>query len=243
MYEELKSSGITENTPKEILLGAGTIHKGLKMVDIYTVLDAEPADWDTNYASYFTKSGEDYTAVTGDSAAPEFAAGTYYAKSRGWNFEESLVGATSGGSTVTITPEYYTVPIDGALVKVKGLDVKVGETATFQTNLVELTPEALKMLVVGDEIDSGIEGYKEIVSRAQVKESDYIQNLGFIGRKTNGTPVVIIFDYALCTSGLSLNGQNKQAGVVPATFECYAELSPECDRLPYHIYYPAEEQA
>ena len=196
-YEELKSSGITENTPNEVMLGAGTIHKGLKF-------DPE------------TKK---------------------------WNFEESLIGATSGGSTVTITPEYYTVPVDGALVKVRGLDVKVGETATFQTNLIELTPEAIKMLVIGDEADStSVDGYKEIVSRARIQEKDYIQNLGFIGRKIDGTPIIIVFDYALCTSGLSIQGQNKQAGVVPATFECYADLSPECDRLPYHIYYPTDEE-
>ena len=196
-YEELKSSGITENTPNEVMLGAGTIHKGLKF-------DPE------------TKK---------------------------WNFEESLIGATSGGSTVTLTPEYYTVPVDGALVKVRGLDVKVGETATFQTNLIELTPEAIKMLVIGDEADStSVDGYKEIVSRARIQEKDYIQNLGFIGRKLDGTPIIIVFDYALCTSGLSIQGQNKQAGVVPATFECYADLSPECDRLPYHIYYPTDEE-
>ena len=147
-YEELKSSGITENTPNEVMLGAGTIHKGLKF-------DPE------------TKK---------------------------WNFEESLIGATSGGSTVTITPEYYTVPVDGALVKVRGLDVKVGETATFQTNLIELTPEAIKMLVIGDEADStSVDGYKEIVSRARIQEKDYIQNLGFIGRKIDGTPIIIVF--------------------------------------------------
>ena len=31
-YEELKSSGITADTPKNILFGAGTIHKGLKLI-------------------------------------------------------------------------------------------------------------------------------------------------------------------------------------------------------------------
>ena len=28
-YEDIKSSGITESTPDNILFGAGTIHKGL----------------------------------------------------------------------------------------------------------------------------------------------------------------------------------------------------------------------
>lgn len=29
-YEEFKSSGITDKTPKNIVFGAGTIHKGLR---------------------------------------------------------------------------------------------------------------------------------------------------------------------------------------------------------------------
>lgn len=33
MNEEFRTHGVTENTPKEILLGAGTIHKGLKFAD------------------------------------------------------------------------------------------------------------------------------------------------------------------------------------------------------------------
>lgn len=46
----------------------------------YTLLTEQPADWAKNYKNYFTKSGDEYTAVTGDTA-PEFADGTYYKKS------------------------------------------------------------------------------------------------------------------------------------------------------------------
>lgn len=44
----------------------------------YTLLLSAPADWSTNYTSYFTKSNGAYVAVTGGSA-PTFANGTYYA--------------------------------------------------------------------------------------------------------------------------------------------------------------------
>ncbi len=106
--DEFKSSGITANTPKTVMLGAGTIHKGLQ----------------------FT-------------AGSDGAAGT-------WNFEESLICATSGGSKLSIKPEFYDVPVDGALVKVKGLTVKVGETAQLEINPIEMTPEIFKMAVIGD---------------------------------------------------------------------------------------------
>lgn len=196
-WAEIKSSGITTNTPENIMLGAGTIHKGLE-----------------------------YTP--GESGA----AGS-------WNFEESLICATSGGTKVSIVPELYDIPVDGATVKVKGLTVKVGETAKVETNLVELSNDILKMVATADEKStSSVTGWKELVSKKQLQTGDYIEKFGYIGHKLTGEPIIIIFDYALCTSGMEVEGKNKEAGVFPATFECYAELSPDADTLPYHIYTP-----
>lgn len=194
--DEFKSSGITENTPKTIMLGAGTIHKGLA-----------------------------FTAGSGSAGS--------------WNFQESLICATSGGSKLSIVPEFYNVPVDGALVKVKGLTVKVGENAKLEINPVELTPEVLKMAVIGDETSSTTAtGYNEITSRAVIATGDYISKLGYVGKTIEGKPIIIIFDNALCTSGLELEGKNKEAAVPAFTFECFADLSPEADTLPWHIYYP-----
>lgn len=44
---------------------------------VYTLLSEEPDDWAQNYTSYYTKSGDDYAHVTGESA-PTFEANTYY---------------------------------------------------------------------------------------------------------------------------------------------------------------------
>jgi hypothetical protein len=190
-YEELKSSGITAKTPQNIMLGAGTIHKGFAFAD------------------------------------------------GAWNFEESLIGATSGGCKFSIVPEYMDIEVDGALVAVKGLKHKVGETATMEVNFVEMTPELLKMCVVGDEAASEeYEGYSEITSRARITENDYIENLAYVGRKTDGTPIIIIFEQAICTSGLEVEGKNKEAGVFTGTFECVADVSSEADTLPWRILYP-----
>lgn len=190
---EFKSSGITADTPKTVMLGAGTIHKGLKF--------------------------------SGDK----------------WNFEESLICATSGGSKLSIVPEFYDVPVDGKLVKVKGLTVKVGETATLEINPIELKPEILKMAVIGDEAASDtVTGYSEIKSRAIIGEGDYVTDLGYVGKTVEGNPIIIVFDNALCTSGLELEGKNKEAAVPKFTFECFADLTPEADTLPWHIYYPTE---
>ena len=190
-YEELKSSGITADTPKNIMLGAGTIHKNFTLTDGV------------------------------------------------WNFEESLIGATSGGSKFSIVPEYMQIEVDGALVKVKGLQQKAGEVATMEVNFVEMTPELLKMCVIGDSaVSTDYEGYTEITSRARIQESDYIKNLAYVGKKSDGTPIIIIFEQAICTSGLEVEGKNKEAGIFKGVFECVADLTPEADTLPWRILYP-----
>lgn len=238
--DEFKSSGITADTPKTIMLGAGTIHKGLRFG--YVLLTEQPTDWTTGYANYYSRSGSEgsytYTALT---EATTWASNTYYRQ--GWNFDESLICATSGGSKMSIVPEFYDVPVDGALVKVKGLTVKVGETATMEINPIELTPEILKIGVVGDESTSSIAtGYNEITSRARINEGDYLEKMGYVGKTIEGKPIIIIFDNALCTSGLELEGKNKEAAVPAFTFECFADLTPEADTLPWHIYYPTPAQ-
>lgn len=239
--DEFKSSGITQNTPKTIMLGAGTIHKGL--VFGYTALKSQPSDWAAGYTNYYSRGGSEgnytYTALA---EATEWTADTYYKK--GWNFEESLICATSGGSKISITPEFYDIPVDGALVKVKGLTVKTGETATMEINPIELTPEILKMALIGDEsVSTTATGYSEITSRAIINQGDYLQNMGYVGKTIEGSPIIILFDNALCTSGLELEGKNKEAAVPKFTFECFADLSPEADTLPYHIYYPMPAMA
>ena len=190
-YEELKSSGITADTPKNIMLGAGTIHRGLTLTD-----------------------GK-------------------------WNFEESLIGATSGGAKASIVPEVTDIEVDGALVAVKGFCVKTGETATIEVNFVEMTPEILTMVTIGEVgVSAEYEGYTEIKSKPRIEEGDYIEKFAYVGKKTDGTPIIIIFDQCICTSGLSVEGKNKEAGVFAGTFECVADVTPEADTLPWHILYP-----
>lgn len=193
--------GITENTPKTIILDAGTIHKGLT-----------------------------YTA--GESGA----AGS-------WNFAESLWFATGDGNTVTIEPEITDLEVDGAWVKVKGLQVKTGETATMEVSPVEITGEVLSASLIGDAAaDSTATGFTVLKSREIIKEGDYVENLAYVGTRIDGTPIIVRFPSALCTSGLSLEGSNKEKVVPTLTFECMAELNASHRTLPYEIYYPTPAQ-
>ena len=155
-----------------------------------------------------------------------------------WNFAESLVGATSGGSKFEIVPEVTQVEVDGALVAVKELDVKQGETATMEVNFVELTPDIIKASVIGQSGTSDVTGYSVIESKSMIEEGDYWENIAFVGKTLTGQPIIVIMANALCTSGLSIEGKNKEAGVGKYTFRCSQEITGDLTTLPYKIYYP-----
>lgn len=237
--DEVLHSGISDKTPSNILFGAGTIHKGLTYGDHYAQTN------DTVMQSgktYYTISGGPGGGISYNEMTDEsFLQGkTYFEKYTGWNLKSTVIGATSGGTKLSIKPEFSDIEVDGATVKVKGLAVKTGETATFETNIIEVTPDMLKMMVVGGLNTAGTanSAYTEIISVQKISEGDYIENLGFVGKTLDGRDIVVIFDNALCTSGLEIEGKNKEATVIKATFECYADLSNNPVTLPYHIYYP-----
>ncbi len=186
-------NGITANTPKRTLFGAGTIHKGLK-----------------------------YTTNT-------------------WNFKESLVGATNGGSKLSIVPEFYDVPVDGANVLVKELKVKTGETATMEVNFAELTEEVIKAAVIGSAGTSDDTNYNLIESKADIATGDYWENVAFVGKTLDGKNIIAILENALITSGFETEGKNKESAVGTVTFTCHADISADSfDTLPWKIYYPKE---
>ena len=224
--------GITEDTPKNILLGAGTIHSGLSFGEHYAVTaDTEMKSGKT----YYQKTGDEYKEVTESS----FVVGNiYYEKFTGWNFAESVLGATSGGTKISIKPEIKDIELDGALVKVMNLAVKIGETATMETTYAEATAKNMSTVLLGKttrQVMSGLDAYIT-TPKKRIEEGDYIKDLAFVGSYTDGRPVIIIFDYALCTSGLEVEAKNKENATIKATFECYAPISSDCDTLPYRIY-------
>lgn len=155
-----------------------------------------------------------------------------------WNFAESLAGATSGGSKFEIVPEVVQVEVDGALVAVEELDVKQGETAKMEVNFIELTPDIIKASVIGQAANSDIDGYSLITSKSQIEKGDYWENIAFVGKTLTGNPIIVILENALCTSGLSLEGKNKEAGVGKYTFRCSQTIEGDLTVLPYKIYYP-----
>jgi hypothetical protein len=154
-----------------------------------------------------------------------------------WSGE--CIGATSGGGKVSIKGELSDIELDGALVKVKGLTLKQGGSASMEFSFVELTTDILKTTALLEEGESEAEGFTLLKDKRQISEGDYLENFGFVGLTADGSrQLIIIFDYALCTSGLEVEGKNKENSVIKATLEAYASIDSDLDTLPIRIYYP-----
>lgn len=180
---------VTEQTPKNILLGAGTYHKGLKF---------EEGKWGG-----------------------------------------AIIGATSGGGKVSIKGEYLDLDLDGALVKFKGQTVKVGGAANIEANFVEITEDTIKMSTNFKKGESDAEGYEMFVDKPNIEEGDYVENFGFVGKTADGSKdIIVIFEYGLCTSGLELEGKNKEQSAIKLIIDAYSENGGDLDTLPVKIYYP-----
>ena len=183
-------TGVSANTPKNILFGAGTVHKNLAFAD------------------------------------------------GAWNFEASIIGATSGGSKLSIVPEITKIEVDGALVAAKGLTVKTGETASMEINFIELTADIIQAATIGEAGTSEDTSYDVIVPKAAIAEGDYWDNIAFVGKTLEGKTIIAILENAICTSGFEQEGKNKEGAIGKYTFESHADLTSDLDRLPWKIYYP-----
>ena len=176
----------------------------------------------------------------------QFGAGTIhkglkYTEGTGWNFEESCVGATKGGSSVKIEPQFYTVEPDGSSVAVKNFKRKTGEKATMEVNLLELNADMLKASVVGADGVSEVDGMNLIVSKDAIAEGDYWENIAFVGETLDNKNIIVMLPNALCTSGLSIEGKSGEESVGKFTFECHGDANESLTTLPYKIYYPNPE--
>ena len=176
----------------------------------------------------------------------QFGAGTIhkglkYTEGTGWNFEESCVGATKGGSSVKIEPQFYTVEPDGSSVAVKNFKRKTGEKASMEVNLLELNADMLKASVVGADGVSEVDGMNLIVSKDAIAEGDYWENIAFVGETLDNKNIIVMLPNALCTSGLSIEGKSGEESVGKFTFECHGDSNESLTTLPYKIYYPNPE--
>ena len=147
----------------------------------------------------------------------------------------AIIGATQEGGKLTITPEFFAPELDGALVAVKELQQKVGETATLETSMVELSAEYMAHSVIGEIKDSTDKNY-DVVTSSELRSGHFYEGFGYYGELLDGRPFICIFKNALCTSGFATESKNKENTKFTGTFECQSDITYGVEKLPYALF-------
>lgn len=246
----MRKSGINSNTPKDFLLGAGVVFKNFKYVyskvedetegALQVVADGTVETDKTIQISKLTP-GVSFIGLASTYSLP--TVGDYVVGA--WTDDEDhVLGATNGGNKLSIIPEITPIEVDGAVVEIKGLNQKTGETGTLEVNLAQHTVESLKRAIVGNVVDSLIKGYTQIETKSLIDLSDYLDNVSFVGTMTDGTEIIAIMENAICSSGLELDNKNKETSVCATTFKATADFAGGVfDKLPIYIFYPNKTAA
>lgn len=153
---------------------------------------------------------------------------------------EKLLGATAGGGSFSAVPTIRQIEIDGVKGAVKGLEVIDEWAVTITANVKEITAEAMKIaLATGSVASSTTPAGKKITAGSEITDSDYLQNITWIGRISgSNNPVIIVVKNALATNGLTLTTSDKAEGVIAMTFTGHYTAD-DLDTPPFEIYYPS----
>lgn len=132
------------------------------------------------------------------------------------------LGATVGGLKFNIVAELRQPQVDGLLVSAKGNDVFNSMTATIEGSYKEFKQSTISNAAFADATQQG--DYLVLRGRNDIKDSDYYENVGFIGKVTGYVdPLVIIIKNAINTSGLTGETKDKDESSIPFKFEARAD--------------------
>ena len=181
--------------------------------------------------------------TSGTPAKILFGAGVYF---QGLTYNEktaptedeikaAIVGATQEGGKISITPEFYSPDIDGVNVSLMETEQKVGETATMEVSMIEISPEFMAHAVIG-EINNSTDNKYDVITSSELRTGHYYKGFGFYGELLDGRPFIVIFKNALCTSGFAHEGKNKENAKFTGTFECRSDITYGVEKLPYAMF-------
>lgn len=236
---DIPKTGLTPDSLENMVFGAGVLYKNFTYGEHYKqTFDKTPQEGKDYYSISGGPSGATgYTKFDGE----VFSSGVkYFEKYTGYGGD--LIGATQGGTKVSVVPEYTDIEVDGILVKMEGLTRKIGEKGTMEAQVLDVLGDNIRLALNGSlsySADDAAGGARSTVctTKSHLNSGDYITNLALVAPLLEtGKNVKIIFKKALCTSGFEIETKSKEATLNKYTFEACAELSNEnVDTLPIEI--------
>lgn len=156
-----------------------------------------------------------------------------------------LIGATAGGGSFSAVPTIRRIEVDGVKGATKGFEALDEWVVTMTANVKEITAEAIQMaLATGSSSatkspsSATTNNYTKIVASNDIADTDYINNITWVGTLSGSQlPVIIVLKNALCTNGFTLTTQDKSEGVIAITLTGHYDPT-DLSAVPFEIYYP-----
>jgi hypothetical protein len=156
------------------------------------------------------------------------------------------LGATMKGGEFSAKPNLRNLEIDGVHNRTKGTVLVDGWEAYIKATLIEITEDNLKNgLGLAEVEENAIDGYDKITGKDTVLDSDFIENITWVGNLLGESKPCIIQIYnGLNESGLTIAIADKDNGKFDAQFYGYNDASEYDDENPieppFAIYRPVE---
>ena len=119
----------------------------------------------------------------------------------------------------------------------------LNQVSSSSINNVSITESDFVLRIYGSVskplVKIGDNTYVKYVSKENITEADYLENVAYVGTLSSGKNVIIILPNALCTEAFELETKNAEQTTFAVKFECTADLENDSlNKLDIAIYYP-----
>lgn len=151
--------------------------------------------------------------------------------------KSKTLGATRGGGTFTATPEVRNIEADGKRYEFVGSTVFDSWSIKLTGTLMEIIPENFsRILAAADVTENSGKTMKTIKVRTDVKSTDFIDTLTWVGDTSRGAMMITIKN-ALNTTGATLTFTDKGEGTLPFEFTAHQSSVEDTEYAPFEIVY------
>lgn len=157
-----------------------------------------------------------------------------------------LICATQGGGSFTATPNFRQVQVDGVATYTRGTEEIDDWTAELSLKLLEADADLVAMCLGAASVtkaagDTQPTGYLRVHPSDTVDDSNYIDNVVWVGRWAGDTkPVIIVLYNALSLGGLNWALEDKKEVVTECKLTAHYGV-PDAEGnqdVPFDIFFP-----
>ena len=148
----------------------------------------------------------------------------------------TILGATRGGGSFTVTRDTRQPEADGRRYGYKGDTFVDSVDARLSTTLIEITLDNLKD-ALGSATVTGTSPKETLKLGTAIGTSDYLTNICWVGDISDGRYVLICLKNALNEADLTLTWADKNEGTLPVEFHAKQSSLDDYDYAPFEVVY------